>query len=131
MTTVNTKIFIHDAETDVAHKINSIELDNWIDHLSYIKEETANLISMCSKTFKTKLKDDALSQKLKEKALEQDDLLKAFEAYSQSRKRIKECEDTQCDMIFITEHESFRTSYLSYLDTYRQVKDEFFKVVQD
>lgn len=131
MTTLNTKIFNHDAETDVAHKINSIELNNWIDHLRYIQKEMANLISICSKTVKTKLDDDSLTQKLKEKELENDTLLNAFQEYLHSRKRIMECEDTECDMIFITEHESFRKSYVSYLETYRQLKDEFFKKIHD
>ena len=44
MTTENNEIFHHDTDIDVTHKINSVELNNWMSHLKYIKKELVNLI---------------------------------------------------------------------------------------
>ncbi|GEQ86302.1 hypothetical protein ULMS_18100 [Patiriisocius marinistellae] len=115
------EIYNHDADVDVTHKINSIELENWINHLEYIKKELSNLIGFCGKE---------LSQKFSKKDDENDSLLNALQKYRNSRGDIIECEDTQCDMVYITEHESYRRSYLYHLDKYRRLKDDFFSKVQ-
>ena len=130
MTTLNTHIFHHDANVDVTHKINSMELDNWINHLNYINKEIVNLISLCSKELKNKLDDDKVIERFHKKEIENDTLLTALQKYAQSRTSIAECEDTQCDMVYITEHESYRRTYLYHLDKYRRLKDEFFTKIQ-
>ncbi|WP_445730949.1 hypothetical protein [Mariniflexile sp.] len=130
MTNLNTEIFDHDTDVDVAHKINTMELDNWINHLKYIKKELVNLISICSKDLKYKLGDDSVVERFHKKEVENETLLNALHKYSNSRSNIMECEDTECDMVFIKEHESYRRSYLYHLDKYRRLKDEFFNKVQ-
>ncbi|QXP59349.1 hypothetical protein [Olleya sp. HaHaR_3_96] len=126
----NIQIFDHDTNLDVTHKINTMELDNWINHLKYIKKELSNLINICKNELSDKLDDDSVSDKFEKKAIENETLLNALNGYSKSRLNIIECEDTQCDMIYITEHESYRRSYLYHLDKYRRLKDEFFNKVQ-
>ena len=130
MKTLQNKIFEHDTDVDVTHKINSIELDNWINHLKYIKKELNNLIGLCSDALSPKLENANVLQKFKKKDIETDTLLNALNKYMNSRSDIIECEDTQCDMAYISEHESFRRSYLYHLDKYRRLKDEFFSKVQ-
>ncbi|QCE42422.1 hypothetical protein [Psychroserpens sp. NJDZ02] len=126
----NIQIFDHDTNLDVTHKINTMELDNWINHLKYIKKELSNLINICKNELSDKLDDNSVSDKFEKKAIENETLLNALNNYSNSRLNIIECEDTQCDMIYITEHESYRRSYLYHLDKYRRLKDEFFNKVQ-
>ncbi|AUC76969.1 hypothetical protein [Olleya sp. Bg11-27] len=126
----NIQIFDHDTNLDVTHKINTMELDNWINHLKYIKKELSNLINICKNELSDKLDDNSVSDKFEKKAIENETLLNALNGYSKSRLNIIECEDTQCDMIYITEHESYRRSYLYHLDKYRRLKDEFFNKVQ-
>jgi len=130
MNTLNTEIFTHDSDVDVTHKINTMELDNWTNHLKYIKKELINLISICNKDLNTKLEDDSVVERFKKKEIENETLLNALRKYANSRSNIAECEDTQCDMAYITEHESYRRSYLYHLDKYRRLKDEFFNKVQ-
>ncbi|MGB2685822.1 MAG: hypothetical protein WBC43_12490 [Olleya sp.] len=130
MKTENIQIFDHDTNVDVTHKINTMELDNWINHLKYIKKELSNLINICKNELKDKLDDKSVANKFEKKEIENETLLNALNAYSKSRLNIIECEDTQCDMIYITEHESYRRSYLYHLDKYRRLKDEFFNKVQ-
>ena len=129
-TTHNTEIFHHDSDVDVTHKINTMELDNWINHLKYIKKELVNLISICSEGFNAKLEDNNVEERFQKKKTENKILLEALIKYSNSRINIMECEDTQCDMVYIKEHESYRRSYLYHLDKYRRLKDEFFNKVQ-
>lgn len=130
MTTLNTQIFHHDGNVDITHKINTMELDNWINHLEYINKELINLISICTKDFKNKLNDESVQERFIKKKIENETLLKALQKYRNSRAHIVECEDTQCDMVYITEHESYRRSYLYHLDKYRRLKDEFFNKIQ-
>ena len=130
MKTENIQIFDHDTNLDVNHKINTMELDNWINHLKYIKKELSNLINICQNELKDKLDDNSVANKFEKKEIENETLLNALNTYSKSRLNIIECEDTQCDMIYITEHESYRRSYLYHLDKYRRLKDEFFNKVQ-
>lgn len=131
METLNTKIYNHDTDVDLTHKINTMELDNWINHLKYIKKELVNLIGVCNKDLNEKLEDNnSVIECFQKKEKENETLLSALLRYANSRSDIAECEDTQCDMIYITEHESYRRSYLYHLDKYRRLKDEFFNKVQ-
>tara|TARA_R110000751_G_C13623111_1_gene464843 strand:+ start:111 stop:536 length:426 start_codon:yes stop_codon:yes gene_type:complete len=130
MTTFNTEIYDHDNDLDVTHKINTIELDNWINHLEYIRKELVNLINLCSGDLNKKLDNDSMFVRFQKKKIENENLFNALTKYAASRTNISECEDTQCDMVYITEHESYRRSYLYHLDKYRRLKDEFFDKVQ-
>ena len=130
METLQTEIYEHDNDMDVTRKINTIELDNWINHLKYIKKELKNLIGLCSEDLDPRLEDESVLQKFQKKETENDTLLRALQRYMNTRNEIIECEDTQCDMAYITEHETYRRSYLYHLDKYRRLKDEFFSKVQ-
>ena len=130
MTTLNSRLFNHDSDVDLAHKINTMELDNWINHLKYIKKELFNLIKVCNQGLNKKLNDVTVVDKFEKKDRENETLLNALIRYSNSRDNIVECEDMACDMVYITEHESYRRSYLYHLDKYRRLKDEFSNKVQ-
>ncbi|WP_240471268.1 hypothetical protein [Mesoflavibacter zeaxanthinifaciens] len=107
-----------------------MELDNWINHLKYILKELNNLIGICNQELNQKLDDNSVVERFEKKKKENDTLLSALLKYRISRSNIIECEDTQCDMVYITEHESYRRSYLYHLDKYRRLKDEFFNKVK-
>lgn len=130
MTTFNTEIYDHDNDVDVTHKINRIELDNWINHLKYIRKELVNLIKLCSEDLNKEIDSGSVFVRFQKKDIENENLLNALTNYAISRTNISECEDTQCDMVYITEHESYRRSYLYHLDKYRRLKDDFFDKVQ-
>ncbi len=130
MTTINTKIFYNDVDVDVTHNINTIELDNWINRLNYIKKELDNIISIYNKDLKNKIADQSVLERFHKKEIENETLLNALLKYSNSRSNLVECEDMQCDMIYISEHDSYRRSYLYHLDKYRRLKEEFFNKVQ-
>lgn len=126
----NIEIFGHDSDIDVTHKINTIELDNWINHLKYISSELDNLISLCKEGLSTKLEDESILVRFQKKREDNEILLNALQKYSVSRSHIAECEDTQCDMVYIFEHETYRRSYVYHLDKYGRLKDEFFNKIK-
>lgn len=130
MTTLKNKIFDHDTDVDITHKINTMELDNWINHLKYIKKELVNLIAIYNKELNDKLDGDGVAERFEKKQNENNILLNALMEYHNTRANIIECEDTECDMVYITEHESYRRSYLYHLDKYRRLKDEFFNKIR-
>lgn len=130
MITENNEIFHHDSDIDVTHKINSVELNNWMSHLKYIKKELVNLIGLCNNELNGRLNDAEVIERFNKKKSENEILLDALVKYANSRIDIAECEDTQCDMVYIKEHESYRRSYLYHLDKYRRLKDEFFNKAQ-
>ena len=101
MTTENNEIFHHDTDIDVTHKINSVELNNWMSHLKYIKKELVNLIGLCTNELNGKLNDADVIERFNKKKNENEILLDALVKYANSRIDIAECEDTQCDMVYI------------------------------
>jgi len=124
------EIYHHDTDIEVTHKINGIELDNWINHLKYINKELSNLIGLYREGLISEFEDESVLQNFQKKNSENNNLLNALQKYMSSRADIIECEDIQCDMTYISEHESYRRSYLYNLDKYRRLKDEFFSKVQ-
>jgi hypothetical protein len=53
----------------------------------------------------------------------------AFLNYKESLPKAAECEDVDCDMFYVTEHEKFRKNYSAHLKRYREVKEEYFSVL--
>jgi len=126
MNVLENEIYKHDTDLDITHKINSMELTNWINHLKYIRKELNNFIGICNKELNNKLDNNNVVSRFKKKQKENEILLKALLQYNGDRSKIIECEDTACDMVYISEHESYRRSYTYHLDKYRRLKDEFF-----
>lgn len=124
MKTNHPEVYSHDNDVDLSHKINSIELNNWITHLQYTKNELNHLIVISNAILNGKFVND-----FEEKHSENYDLLNVLNNYKRSRGSITECEDTHCDMAFITGHENFRKSYMYYLEKYRKLKNSFFMEV--
>lgn len=125
-------LFPHDNELDVAHKINNIELDNWISHLNYVKSELNNLLIFyrAQETKKPESRE-SLIQRFEIRGIDNAILIKSFNDYKNKREQLIECEDIACDMFFLKEHEACRRMYLFHVEKYRKLKDQFFNEVQD
>ena len=131
MKNLENEINKHDNEVEVTHKLNTIELDYWIGHIKYVKKEMINLIRICKTDLKSDYNDVAALPKLQKKYLETEALLNVLQKYKVSREDIIACEDAQCDMDFVVEHENYRRSYLYHLDKYRRLKYNLFNKVKD
>lgn len=123
------QIYDHDSPEAIAFKNNSKELDNWIEHLNYIEKEIVNLLNLgkaeLSKVFDSQTTLDKLVREKETNAATID----AFLKYRESLPKAAECEDVDCDMFYVTEHERFRKSYLAHLKRYREVKEEYFSTL--
>ncbi|MFC4689938.1 hypothetical protein ACFO5T_05810 [Dokdonia genika] len=127
METVNIEIFAHDSEVEVAHKINTMELHNWINHLTYVRKELNNLIGFYNaQPLEKRLEQEMTAQKFEMKQVDNDVILSELMKFKNSRGTIAECQDMHCDMTFIQEHEKCRRMYLFHIDKYRKLKDSFF-----
>ncbi|MDN3665528.1 hypothetical protein ACFFU1_16245 [Algibacter miyuki] len=128
MKTEHLEIYDHDSDVDITHKINTSELGNWINHVKYIQKELDNITGIYNAVSQKVEADDVLD-KLSKKQAENQILLNALNKYVLLRSNLIECDDMQCDMVYITEHESYRRSYLYHIDKYRRLKDEVFSVI--
>jgi len=131
MKTLNIEIYDHDSEVEVAHKINTMELHNWMSHLTYIHKELNNLLEFYrSQTVEKRIALENINQAFEIKQVDNEVILRHLHQFKESRSRVAECEDMQCDMSFIQEHEKCRRMYLYHIEKYRKIKDSFFKQLQ-
>lgn len=103
---------------DITHKVNTTELHNWITHLKHIKIE----IKLLEETLKDKILVAEILEKFKKKSFENNKLISVLNNYSAIRSNMSECEDMQCDMTYISEHEKYKKTYLYHLEKYNNLK---------
>lgn len=123
------QIYDHDTPEEITYKNSSIELDNWLAHLYYIEKEIANLFKLGNVEQSKIIESEPIHHKLLTKKEDNSNTITAFLKYKDTLPKAAECEDVDCDMFYITEHEKFRKTYLSHLNKYREVKEEYFKAL--
>lgn len=132
METSNIEIHAHDNDVEVAHKINTMELHNWINHLTYVSKELKNLITFFnSQPTEIRLEREKVSQRFEMILVDNDVILSQLLSFKNTRTSIIECQDMQCDMSFIQEHEKCRRMYQFHIEKYRKLKDAFFAELQN
>ncbi|HLT49977.1 MAG TPA: hypothetical protein VKZ90_05970 [Aequorivita sp.] len=123
------QIYDHDSPEAITFKNSSIELDNWIEHLNYIEKEIANLLNLGRAELSKVFDSPAILDKLVREKETNAKIIDTFLKYKEGLPKAAECEDVDCDMFYITEHERFRKTYLEYLKKYREVKEEYFNAL--
>ncbi len=123
------QIYNHDTPETITFKNNCIELDNWINHLEYIEKEINNLLNLSKAELANALDRQPVLMKLFTKKGENNTNLNAFRKYKDGLPQAAECEDVDCDMFYVTEHERYRKVYMYHLEKYRRVKEEYFNIL--
>lgn len=123
------QIYNHDTPEAIAFKNNSIELDNWIEHLNYIEKEIVNLLNLGNTELSKVFESKNVIEKLAREKETNTAAIDAFLKYKEGLPKAAECEDVDCDMFYVTEHEKFRKTYLAHLKRYREVKEEYFSML--
>ncbi|MBF4984345.1 hypothetical protein FNJ87_08410 [Nonlabens mediterrranea] len=91
---MNIEIHAHDNDVDVAHKINTMELENWINHLTYVRKELSSLIAFYhAQPLEKKLENEKATQGFEMKQIENDVILNQLQRFKDSRGSIAECQD--------------------------------------
>jgi len=120
------EIFDHDTDVDVAHKNNTLELAHWINHLKKVKNELYALANLCTADADINATSVDVLDCLQKMQEDNDNLLNALHRYSASRAHIRECEDTECDMVYIAEHDTYTKSFEYHTDEFKRLKDTYF-----
>lgn len=123
------QIYNHDTPETIVFKINFEELDNWVAHFQYIDKEIRNLLNLAKNELSEVFKNQSVLDKLMWQKKENETALLSFLKYKETMPKAAECEDADCDMFYISEHERFRGIYLAELNKYRKVKEEFFNAL--
>jgi hypothetical protein len=124
------EILINESDLDITHKLNGYELKAWTKHLKHLQKEIVALEKMCALDVDGELEDKFVLQQLDEKRKQNNSLLKELEHYVLTKPNDQLCEDFQCDIEIISEHEKHRNNYLNYLMTYRKVKNKVFRLLR-
>ncbi len=121
------QIYNHDSPEAITFKNNSIELENWIEHLTYIEKEIDNLLNLGKMELSPLFEQQTVLKKLVNEKEVNSAVLDSFLTYKNNLPQAAECEDIDCDMFYITEHENYRKTYSAHLKRYRMVKEEYFR----
>ena len=122
-------IYNHDTPEAITYKTNALEVKNWIEHLEYIEKEIDNLLNLSRRNFSSAFDGHSVLMKLSMKKKDNKVNLKAFRKYSESIDKAVECEDVECDMFYVNQHEKCRKVYVYHLEKYRRAKEEYFSVL--
>lgn len=121
------EILRHETEIDITHKLNTYELKAWMKHLKHIQKEIYSLEKMWALDVDGELEDKYVLQQLQENKQKNQIILESLENYDVRKPSDLLCEDFQCDVDIISEHEQYRNSYLSYLGGYRILKNKVYR----
>lgn len=129
---MTTDVYTHDSEIDIVHKINELELKNWINHVAYVAKELSNIIEFYKvQREKGVLENTQVFKRLEMLFVDNHVIHKSLSEYSNSRDNVRECDSTDCDMVFVKEHETYRRLYRFHIDKYRKQKDLFYQEIKD
>lgn len=123
------EIYNHDSPEAITYKHNSIESENWVEHLNYIDKEIKNLLKIGKVELSKNPELQTAVSKLKNELSDNAEAINDFLKYRESLPKAAECEDVDCDMFYVGEHEKFRKTYTAHLKKYRKVKEEYFSVL--
>jgi hypothetical protein len=119
--------FAHDTDEQIIQTKRLQNLQTWIGHLSYVTNECDWLAKIAS----NKIKDRVLRDELLEKIEVNSALLNEFYNYKSSIQSFHECDDLDCDLFYINQHDAFYAKYLKHIDDYRQVKNKVYLKILD
>lgn len=119
--------FAHDTDEQIIHTKRMQDLNIWISHLSYVTNECDWL----SKIASNKLNDKVLTDELLEKTELNSALLNEFYNYKSSVQSFLECDDLECDLFYINQHDTFYTKYVKHIDDYRLTKNKVYLKILD
>lgn len=96
------------------------ELDIWISHVNYLKEECDRLAKIAAKLIKKSELGDALLLMTQKST----DLITELYNARNATENLNECDDVACDLFYLNEHESTRENYIKHIENYRKLKEE-------
>lgn len=112
----------NDTDSNIVKKQMQRELELWIAHLDDINSEAERLAKIASNRIGDKLLRDDMLNTVDDTIL----LLNHFYTYRNSLNNFDECDDLECDMHFVQQHENICEKYTQHLKAYRALKDRIY-----
>ena len=122
------QIYDHDSPEAINYKNSAIELEDWLEQLNYIEREISNLLNLV-KSGSEDLEVKKYLEILEKKRETNSNILRNLMEYRNTLPKAAECEDVECDMFYINEHMKYRKMYRDHMENYRNVKEDFFKIL--
>ncbi|MDD7886775.1 hypothetical protein [Flavivirga sp. 57AJ16] len=126
MKTLNTEILNHDNDVDILHKYNSIELKGWVNQLQYIDKEVDKLLNLYAQSIQNEEIPESVLTLFSKRKEANKQLYNTVLKYANTYNKVVECDDIQCDIVFLGEYERLRKSYQYHLDKYQRLKDNLY-----
>lgn len=116
----------HDSDVDVLHKYNFIELKGWVNQLQYIDSEVDKLLNLYAQSVHTEELPERVLLLFSKRKEANRQLLETVLSYSTTYKKVMDCDDLECDMVFLDEYERLRKTYQYHLGKYQRLKDSLY-----
>jgi hypothetical protein len=124
------EILKHETDIDISHKLNAYELNAWLQHLNHLLKEVEVMKKMLAFDTDDELDKQPFLEAFEEKKQLCSNLIKTIRQYQKSKANALLCEDFQCDIDIIQEHEKHRSIYLDFLMEYRHLKNRVYRAVK-
>ncbi|RAV28579.1 hypothetical protein [Sinomicrobium soli] len=114
---METKPFhVHDDDRQIMIKKDRIQAKHWVEHLGFIDREIAYLIKLSS-GFREQLEMIRKQNEL---------LISALSAYDTRIADMAECDDMECEVYYLEQHEDFRNGFINHRKQYEVLKEALF-----
>lgn len=114
--------FSHDTDEEIIHAKRLQDLNIWISHLSYVTNECDWLTKIAS----NKIGDKVMRDQLLEKNEVNSALLNELYNYKSSIGSFHECDDLECDLFYINQHDVFCAKFVKHIEDYRIIKSQVY-----
>ncbi|SRR5690554_2142857 len=123
------QIYDHDSSEAINYKNSAIELEEWLAQLTYVQREISNLLSLANSGSANDPEFKKHHEILEKKKETNNNNVQSLMEYRNTLPKAAECEDVECDMFYINEHMKYRKMYRDHMIDYRNVKEDFFKIL--
>ena len=112
----------HETDDEIVKRHMHRELQTWILHLEAMNIEADRLAKIVS----NKIGDKNLRDTLLDGINDNIHLLNEFYTYRNALNNIRECDELECDQIYMHQHDHEYEKYMECITQYRSVKDHVY-----
>lgn len=112
----------NDTDSDIVKKQMQRELHLWIEHLDAVNLEADRLAKIASNKIGDKLLRDELLNTINDTIM----LTNSLYTYRNTLNNFDECNDLECDLHFVQQHENVCERYREHIKAYRVLKDQIY-----
>lgn len=112
----------NDTDSDIVKTQMQRELQFWIEHLDDVNIEADRLAKIASNKIGDKDLRDELLNTIDDTIM----ILNSLYSYRNSLNNFDECDDLECDLHFVHQHEQVCERYMDHIKAYRILKDKIY-----